>query len=206
MTADRSLIARLAAHESWANTADPSARTAPARRALLDRFERQIDPDGVLSPTERARRAGHARKAYFARLALRSAQARRKTPAVENENGRPSRPDEDQAQLTGSRSSTSTSGPVRTHRLSSDAACTTSPEAGAPVVPSPACTEEGSVERRATASTATVNSGRAGTGSGFLRYSGAGTRPTTHPLTLMRDLRFCRPEQRLRVPLPEDAG
>jgi MmyB-like transcription regulator ligand binding domain len=27
MTADRSLIARLAAHESWANTADPSART-----------------------------------------------------------------------------------------------------------------------------------------------------------------------------------
>jgi hypothetical protein len=58
MTADRSLIARLAAHESWANTADPSARTAPARRALLDRFERQVDPDGVLSPTERARPQG----------------------------------------------------------------------------------------------------------------------------------------------------
>src|SRR4051812_7846873 len=77
MTADRSLIARLAAHESWAKTTDPSARTAPARRALLDRFERQVDPDGVLSPAERARRAGHARKAYFARLALRSAQARR---------------------------------------------------------------------------------------------------------------------------------
>src|SRR3712207_5858286 len=68
MTADRSLIARLAAHESWANTADPSARTAPARRALLDRFERQVDPEGVLSPAERARRAGHARKAYFTRL------------------------------------------------------------------------------------------------------------------------------------------
>ncbi len=96
MTADRSLIARLAAHESWANTADPSARTAPARRALLDRFERQVDPDGVLSPAERARRAGHARKAYFTRLALRSAQARRKTPVVEDLDGGPQGPDEDQ--------------------------------------------------------------------------------------------------------------
>jgi hypothetical protein len=57
MTADRSLIARLAAHESWAKTADASARTAPARRAMLGRFEHQVDPDGVLSPAERARRA-----------------------------------------------------------------------------------------------------------------------------------------------------
>lgn len=96
MTADRSLIARLAAHESWANTADPSARTAPARRAMLDRFERQVDPDGVLSPEERERRAGHARKAYFARLALRSAQARRKASVARDEAGRSSRPDEDQ--------------------------------------------------------------------------------------------------------------
>jgi hypothetical protein len=98
MTADRSLIARLAAHESWANTADPSARTAPARRAMLDRFERQVDPDGVLSPAERARRAGHARKAYFTRLALRSAQARRRTPAVEDGNDGSGRPDENQPQ------------------------------------------------------------------------------------------------------------
>lgn len=98
MTADRSLIARLAAHESWANTADPSARTAPARRALLDRFERRVDPDGLLSPAERARRAGHARKAYFTRLALRSAQARRKTPSVADVDGGPKGSDEDQPQ------------------------------------------------------------------------------------------------------------
>ena len=98
MTADRSLIARLAAHESWARTADPSARTEPARRALLDRFEREVDPDGVLPPAERARRAGHARKAYFTRLALRSAQARRKTPDAADGNGRRNRPDEDQPQ------------------------------------------------------------------------------------------------------------
>jgi hypothetical protein len=75
--AQRSLRARLAAHTSWANTTNRAARTAAARQAALDRFERQVDPDGVLPPHERAVRAAHARKAYFARLALRSAQARR---------------------------------------------------------------------------------------------------------------------------------
>ncbi|WP_072918730.1 hypothetical protein [Geodermatophilus obscurus] len=91
-------MARLAAHESWANTADPSGRTAPARRVLLDRSERQVDPDGVLSPAERAHRAGHARKAYFVCLALRSAQARCKTPAVEDVDGGPKGLDEDRPQ------------------------------------------------------------------------------------------------------------
>lgn len=74
----RALAARIAAHSSWANTADPAARTAAARRAALDRFERQVDPDGTLLPAERARRAEHARKEYFLRLALKSATARRK--------------------------------------------------------------------------------------------------------------------------------
>jgi hypothetical protein len=83
MTADRSLIARLAAHESWARTSDPSARTEPARRTLLDPFRREVDPDGALLPDERARRAAHARKAYFARLALWSAQARRRKSKVD---------------------------------------------------------------------------------------------------------------------------
>jgi hypothetical protein len=81
----RSLRGRLAAHESWAVTADPSARTAPARAAFLERFERQVDPDGVLDPAARARRAEHARKAHFARMALRSAQARRKRAATVEE-------------------------------------------------------------------------------------------------------------------------
>lgn len=74
----RALRARLASHTSWANTTDPSARTAPARKAALDRFEREVDPDGTLPPAERTRRAEHARKAYFTRLALASAKARRK--------------------------------------------------------------------------------------------------------------------------------
>lgn len=76
--AQRTLHARLAAHTSWANTTDPLARTAPARAASNARFEREVDPDGVLPPDERARRADHARKAYFTRLALKSAQSRRR--------------------------------------------------------------------------------------------------------------------------------
>jgi hypothetical protein len=75
---ERSLRSKIAGETSWANTADPAARTAPGRAAFLDRFEREVDPDGVLDPVDRARRAGHARKAYFARLALLSAQARRR--------------------------------------------------------------------------------------------------------------------------------
>ncbi len=79
---ERALQARAAAHASWALTPDPAARTAPARRAAEDRFEKQVDPDGTLPAEERARRAEHARKAYFLRLALKSAQARRKKAAA----------------------------------------------------------------------------------------------------------------------------
>ena len=79
----RTMRARLAAHESWARTADRSARTAPARKAAADRFEREVDPDGSLDPAERARRAEHARKAYFIRLAMKSAEARRRAAASE---------------------------------------------------------------------------------------------------------------------------
>jgi hypothetical protein len=42
----------------------------------LNWHERQVDPDGVLDPVERARRAKHAKKAYFIDLALKSAKAR----------------------------------------------------------------------------------------------------------------------------------
>lgn len=75
--AERKLRASLAAHESWAHTEDRSARTANARRAMLDKFEKQVDPDGVLAPAERAKRAQNARKAHYKRLALKSAQVRR---------------------------------------------------------------------------------------------------------------------------------
>lgn len=80
--AEKSLRAQIGAHESWARTTDRSARTANARRAQLEKFEQQVDPDGTLPPAERATRAEHARKAYFARLALKSAQVRRRRAAI----------------------------------------------------------------------------------------------------------------------------
>lgn len=77
MSSDRALIAKLAAHTRWAREPDRVAATSAARKAFADRFEREVDPDGKLDPVERARRAESARKAYYARLSLRSAQARR---------------------------------------------------------------------------------------------------------------------------------
>ncbi|WP_051362933.1 hypothetical protein [Amycolatopsis thermoflava] len=72
----RALRSRLGAHIKWANTTDRSAATAPARKAFHDRWERQADPDGVLSPGERAVRAEHLKKAHFTRMAMASAKAR----------------------------------------------------------------------------------------------------------------------------------
>ena len=61
-------------------THDPKETTKAAREAFMARFEREVDPDGTLSPEERARRAEAARKAYFAQLARKSAKARRRRP------------------------------------------------------------------------------------------------------------------------------
>ena len=52
--------------------------TAPARAAFLDRFAREVDPEGVLPEAERLRRADYAKRAFFSKLALKSAQSRRR--------------------------------------------------------------------------------------------------------------------------------
>ena len=84
--AERVLQARLAAHKKWAIT-DPVEGTKAARAAFNDRFANQADQDvkaagqPPLSDAERSRRADHLRAAYFAGLALKSAQARRKKAA-----------------------------------------------------------------------------------------------------------------------------
>lgn len=77
MSQDSVLRAKIAAHVRWAHEPNRAAATRAARQAFADRFEREVDPDGVLDPAERARRADSARKAYFTRLALKSAQSRR---------------------------------------------------------------------------------------------------------------------------------
>jgi hypothetical protein len=71
------LRGRKGAHTMHARN-DSKKITKAARAAFLSRFEREVDPEGKLSPRERARRAEHARRAYFADLALKSVKARRK--------------------------------------------------------------------------------------------------------------------------------
>ncbi|GAA2709644.1 hypothetical protein [Actinoplanes palleronii] len=73
--------ARIAAHASWANTADRQGRTAPATSAFLARFEKQVDPLGVLEPEIRTQMAVHARRAYMLQLAEKSAKARARRSA-----------------------------------------------------------------------------------------------------------------------------
>ena len=61
------------------STHDSKELTRNARAASpgsTDYFLRQVDPDGVLDPAERQRRAEYAKKAHFTRLAMKSAAAR----------------------------------------------------------------------------------------------------------------------------------
>jgi hypothetical protein len=78
---ERSMRGRIGAFRLHA-THDPRETTKAARAAFLSRFAREVDPDGVLDPTERARRADAARRAYMAALALKSSRSRRRRPNV----------------------------------------------------------------------------------------------------------------------------
>jgi hypothetical protein len=68
--AEKSLRAQIAVETSWARTEDRPARTAKARRALEDKWLNEAGGDPV--------KAAHLRKAHYARMALKSAQARRR--------------------------------------------------------------------------------------------------------------------------------
>ncbi len=67
---ERRLAAQIAANTSWANTPDRAARTAAARAALDAKFLAEANGD--------RQAATNLRKAYFQRLALASAKARRR--------------------------------------------------------------------------------------------------------------------------------
>lgn len=71
--AQRSMRARAAA---YAMHAQGKTRTGPATAAHLARFEREVDPDRVLTPEERNRRAGFALRSYMAKLALKASKKR----------------------------------------------------------------------------------------------------------------------------------
>ena len=61
---ERSQRARLAAQVRWSRQ-DPVVGTEPARRAFVERFVDEVDPERTLPEAERARRAESARKAFY---------------------------------------------------------------------------------------------------------------------------------------------
>ncbi|MER7278332.1 hypothetical protein ABT369_28225 [Dactylosporangium sp. NPDC000244] len=80
--AQRKMRASLAAHTRWAREADRKEAMRPALEGMLARFEREVDPDGVLEPHVRAERAESAKKAYFKSLQLKSSRSRGKKKAA----------------------------------------------------------------------------------------------------------------------------
>jgi hypothetical protein len=69
----RAEYGRLGAYTKWSRCADPTAATAAARAALEAKFLAEAGGD--------PKRAEYVRKAYYTRLALASARARRKRAA-----------------------------------------------------------------------------------------------------------------------------
>jgi hypothetical protein len=77
--AQRSLIAARAANTRWARVNSPEARRQATDRASQGqrrKWERQVDPDGVMSPDELAAGVERLKKAHQQLMSLRSAQAR----------------------------------------------------------------------------------------------------------------------------------
>jgi hypothetical protein len=67
-----SATGRAAALARWAYEPDPAAATAPATAGFLARFEREVDPDNVLTPAERELRARRLMRAHMIQLSRRS--------------------------------------------------------------------------------------------------------------------------------------
>jgi hypothetical protein len=73
---ERSLRGQIAAHTMRARySKDELARIA--NKGLIERFEREADPEGVLTPEERRRRANHLYQAHMARMRLAQLKAER---------------------------------------------------------------------------------------------------------------------------------
>ncbi len=78
---ERSLICSLAANEGWAQCPDRTRRTAPGRAAgpgELEWHAERLTPIPGESQADRLKRAENAKRAWYQRLALKSAQSRRR--------------------------------------------------------------------------------------------------------------------------------
>jgi hypothetical protein len=51
--------------------------TGPALEARMEKYRRQVDPTGTLTPEDREKRAKHAMAADMVRMSLKAAKARR---------------------------------------------------------------------------------------------------------------------------------
>jgi hypothetical protein len=82
---ERRLIASIAALSRHARVNGEEATRAARYASHVERFENLVDPERVLEPSERQRRTVAARRAHFKTLALKSAQARRKTSGLDDQ-------------------------------------------------------------------------------------------------------------------------
>jgi hypothetical protein len=73
----RHIVGLIGAEASWGKTLDRGARTAPARAALNQKFLDAAGGDPI--------RAEHLRREHFLKLALKSAQARKKIKTLKAE-------------------------------------------------------------------------------------------------------------------------
>lgn len=74
----RSQQAKVAAHTSWANTADRAARTAAARSGLEEKFYREArEQHPGATEREIAQMAESARKAHYRKLSAAGVAARK---------------------------------------------------------------------------------------------------------------------------------
>ena len=72
---ERRIRAQIAGHARWTK-ADREAERERAGDRVLQRFAKEVDPDGVLSPDERYQRAENARNAHMLRMRLAASRAR----------------------------------------------------------------------------------------------------------------------------------
>lgn len=80
MTSVHATNGKIGAHTRWGRStrADREKQGAALAAGLMAKFEREADPDGVLSPEERAERAEHLRRAHLLKASRAATAARLK--------------------------------------------------------------------------------------------------------------------------------
>jgi hypothetical protein len=84
----QSLAAAIAANSRWSRE-DPAEQGRVMRAGLERRFLDQVDPNRELPEAERLRRVECAKRAYYQRLALASAKARKARREARTQGGDP---------------------------------------------------------------------------------------------------------------------